>query len=217
MKPDSMNLMTASQSWHACVYRPVQCPAVDIADRIRDRYRYWLAVEARPEQILRQNPSTGAHLRDDRSWHFAPELRLQLSFASIRPVAFQEIEPASRILPQVLSRSVRVETVGTSSAFDSRSQDSTGARMETLDLPAAKPIERVLVERPRSNDVQDARKSIKEEQSDLSGFRREDRSWPVHKPEPFQIPAHEVSRLTGEVIRTLDRRTIALRERMGRG
>ncbi len=41
-------------------------------------------------------------------------------------------------------------------------------------------------------------------------------AWPARRNEPFKLPSPEIERVAEQVIRTIDRRVVAQRERMGR-
>jgi hypothetical protein len=175
-----------------------------------DRYRHWLASARPAERIFKKEAGAAHHIFLQRAVEFSPQLRLKLVFAGGAPAG----SPAERIVGPLAAplflRTERTETVWRTDLAPAQTRWPISAPKSFMHV--APPVTRVFQHFAAQPAVAHPQPVAEENRT----TPRTPTAWPTRRNEPFKLPAPEVERVAEQVIRTIDRRVVAQRERMGR-
>jgi hypothetical protein len=213
MKRNDSNMAVVSPSM--AVTHVHESPAFALVKSVAGRYRHWLSCERRPETIVRKNVGAQHHWHISRPLSHQPQFRIELAFASDSPALHADAAPESLVFRTIFDRLQRHETIieRTNPKPDGSSPSSLrGTETDAI----ARPVERIVQSNRKATTS-----SPPEVHSDISHHEPTSASvtkgeWPSVRKEPITLPETEVSRLADQVIRTIDRRVLAQRERLGR-
>jgi len=194
--------------------RTVDAPARHhgFALAVLGRYKHWFASAGPAERVFKKKAAPEQNIYALQQMEFAPQMRLQLVFAgpdSVGPAPEQVVGPLAA--PLIL-RTQRQETVWQTAP------PSELASSAELSAPSrgkiAPPVARVF-QQPAARQATPPAQEIVARDSEV--FAKKHRvEWPARRNEPVALPAQEVDRVTEQVLRTIDRRVAAQRERRGR-
>jgi hypothetical protein len=213
MKPEKSNSMMVT-SPEMRVTQGHSTGVMQLVERLQGRYQHWLAIEAPAERIVLANGGDEHHWHNTTAVEYAPQLRMELTFASASPSLYEEFNVPNAAFERALERVERVETVLSPQA-PSKEMSQFPALQARLAFSAAQPVERV-VSAPRRAVAEPAHKPPPTTtHPQLESHTLPKLEWPA-APKPSMLPEPEVARVAEQVIRAIDRRALAQRERMGR-
>jgi hypothetical protein len=209
MKPEGLQL--ASKPQHLAAHRRAEQRSLALcaAEAIAGRYQSWLAVLTPAERILQVNENAQHHYwRFSAPMEYSPRLQIQVAFASGTLPVDQPISRATTVLRHLFERLDRFESV----AIERRIDSTSPVLLRPPGTVPAKPIERVVASSATAKEG-----LSKPSTADRSAAAQAlpPSAWPAARKE-VSLPEPEVARVAEHVLRSIERRAIAQRERQGR-
>jgi hypothetical protein len=188
-----------------------------MAHAIRRRYaRVGLSARAATLILVRARALNSIRVQLVRPLTFSPQLSFHFAFGEGSPTALHRASPREpeRVLSfvRVLTERRTRTTSVVEPARSSRPMHLGGERASSTDarLRRAQPVECVLPRSPRAISSAESSPPRLPEELTVAHFP------PLRAPAAAQLTPPDVNRLADEVLRTIDKRIVAHRERMGR-
>jgi hypothetical protein len=196
--------------------------AAGMAQAIQSRYTT-IGVRAHgiSRALRRQTISRWQQFVDSRSVLFSPRLSYRSWLSRVEMTAPGQYSTAGLDQVMELLRRLSAREARPSSMIEHRREEKPpvvimprGGEPHPAAQPVARPVDRVLAQPRPIHPPATPQSSSSSDWGEPAAPG--DRFAPVRMPGPFQLPAPEVNRLTNEILKAIDRKVIAHRERTGR-